>query len=118
MWRYSSLLHPTNGMSSRISSTRQRACGSPTKWPGSSGEGEMRQRVTAELGSMARSRCAALCQRRMTNAVTPLCSAASCRRRELVSGNRVTSPTTAARAEWRRPSSIAGRTSRSLRVSQ
>ena len=80
--------------------------------------GEIRQRVAAALGSLAWAFSVALCQRRITMAVTPLSPAASCRRRDAVNDKRVASPTTAARTRHFSPSSIAGRTSRSFHVSQ
>ena len=49
------------------------------------GCGDMRQRVAAAFGSPARFFSAALCQRRMTSAVTPLSPAQSCKRREAFS---------------------------------
>ncbi len=78
---------------------------------------QMRQRVTAAVGRAVASFSATFHQRRSVKAVTPDASAASCSRREAVRPSRVTSPTTAARPFSRRPSSMAGRTSRSRTAS-
>jgi hypothetical protein len=73
----------------------------------------MRQREKHALASYD-----ALPERRKAKAITPEASAASCKRRDGVSGNRTSSPTTPARPPCHSPSSIAGNTSASFQVSQ
>jgi len=77
----------------------------------------MRQRVKAAVGKAVSSFSATVHHRRSTSAMTPLSSAASWRRRDAVRPKRVTSPTTAASPDSRRPSSMAGSTSRSWPLS-
>jgi hypothetical protein len=86
--------------------------------PAGEGEGAIRQRVAAALGSVACSFSPAWRHRRIRRAVTPVSPAQSCRRREMLSERRVASPTTPASPLQRSPSSIAGSTSRSFQVSQ
>jgi hypothetical protein len=74
---------------------------------------EIRQREKHALASSD-----ALPERCSAKAITPEASAASCNRRDGVSGNRTSSPTTPARPPCRSPSSIAGSTSASFQVSQ
>lgn len=82
---------------------------------GSGGRPERRDGVREKL---ALASSALLPARRKAKAITPEASAASCNRRDGVSGNRTSSPTTPASPPWRSPSSIAGSTSASFQVSQ
>lgn len=90
----------------RISSTSQRARPTPGTGKVSEGNAVIRQRVTLAVGCPKSDASVIRRQRRMASAIVPDSSAQSCKRREATIGRRATSPTTADRPPWRKPSSM------------